>query len=121
MGVSELLPRLASRLRLLRQRHGLTQEQFAEAAGLSYKFYQQIEAGRKKQLWLETVERLAVGFGLEPWQLLGPSEPSHTMVKGTTVFSDESAGSHLAVAEDPAEVTEVPPKRSVRKRSRGVT
>jgi transcriptional regulator with XRE-family HTH domain len=78
------LPALASRLRRLRQRHELTQEQFAEAIGLSYKFYQQIEAGRKKQIWLETVERLAAGFGLEAWQLLAPDEPAHTTVRSCT-------------------------------------
>ena len=79
-GVSTLSA-LASRLRRLRQRHGLTQEQFAEAIGLNYKFYQQIEAGRKKQIWLETVERLAAGFGLDTWQLLAPTEPVHTIVR----------------------------------------
>lgn len=79
-GVSSL-DALASRLRRLRQRHELTQEAFAEAIGLSYKFYQQIEAGRKKQIWLETVERLAAGFGLEAWQILAPDEPTHTTVR----------------------------------------
>ena len=74
------LPRLALRLRSLRQRHGLTQEEFAEIAGFSYKFYQQIEAGRKKHVWLETVQRLAAGFGLEAWRLLAPEEPAHTIV-----------------------------------------
>ncbi len=66
---------LSQRLRCLRSRCGYTQEQFAEQAGLSYKFYQQIESGRKKQIWLETVKRLAAGFGLEAWQLLAPEEP----------------------------------------------
>lgn len=71
---------LAERLRQLRMRHGLTQEQFAEIAGISYKFYQQIESGRKKQLWLETVDRLAAGFGLEAWQLLGLEFPAESKV-----------------------------------------
>jgi transcriptional regulator with XRE-family HTH domain len=53
----------------------MTQEQFAEHAGLSYKFYQQIESGRKKQVWLDTLERIAAGFGLESWQLLAPKPP----------------------------------------------
>ena len=66
---------LAQRLRWLRQCLGLTQEQFVEHAGLSYKFYQQIESGRKKQVWLETLERIAAGFGLESWQLLAPTPP----------------------------------------------
>jgi transcriptional regulator with XRE-family HTH domain len=66
---------LAQRLRWLRQCLGLTQEEFAEHAGLSYKFYQQIESGRKKHVWLETLERIAAGFGLESWQLLAPTPP----------------------------------------------
>ena len=66
---------LAQRLRLLRRCVGLTQEQFAEHAKLSYKFYQQIESGRKKQVWLETLDRIAAGFGLESWQLLAPTPP----------------------------------------------
>jgi transcriptional regulator with XRE-family HTH domain len=73
-GVPDILE-LAQRLRWLRQCLGLTQEQFAEQAGLSYKFYQQIESGRKKQVWLETLERIAAGFGLESWQLLAPTPP----------------------------------------------
>ncbi len=95
-GVSSL-DALASRLRRLRQRHKLTQEQFAESIGLNYKFYQQIEAGRKKQIWLETVERLAKGFGLEPWQLLAPDEPAHTTIRSRT--SKEEMVDHRVVAE----------------------
>ena len=72
------LTKLAQRLRELRQRHGLTQEEAAGVCGLSYKFYQQIEADRKKQIWLETVERLAAGYGLAAWQLLGPDLPRVT-------------------------------------------
>lgn len=70
-GVTDL-QQLAERLRRLRLQQGLTQEEFAETAGISYKFYQQIEAGRKKQIWLDTVERVAAGFGLQAWQLLQP-------------------------------------------------
>ena len=98
-GVSTL-PGLASRLRRLRQRHKLTQERFAEAIGLNYKFYQQIEAGRKKQIWLETVERLAAGFGLEAWQLLGPEEPTHTTISNLPQEHKDSA--QKAVAEPAA-------------------
>jgi transcriptional regulator with XRE-family HTH domain len=109
-GVSTLLG-LASRLRRLRQRHQLTQEQFAETIGLNYKFYQQIEAGRKKQIWLETVERLAAGFGLEAWQLIAPEEPAHTVI--SPLAKEDRAGRHLAVAE-PAATYQV--KRKTRKK-----
>lgn len=63
-------------MRVLREYLDLTQEQFAERAGLSYKFYQQIESGRKKQVWLETIDRIASGFGLQSWQLLAPDPPA---------------------------------------------
>ena len=54
-----ILPHLLRRLKQLRLAAGLTQEQFAERAGMSYKYYQQIEAGRKADLRLSTLERLA--------------------------------------------------------------
>lgn len=42
------------------------------AAGFNLKFYQQIEAGHKKQIWVETVERLAEAYGLALWEFLSP-------------------------------------------------
>jgi len=69
------LNRLLLHLRKLRRLHGLTQEQFAEKAGLSYKYYQALEAGRKRALRLSTVERLARGYGLEVYELLSPRLP----------------------------------------------
>lgn len=44
----------------------------AEAVGFEFKFYQKLENGKKPQIKLETVERLAKPFGLEVWQLLAP-------------------------------------------------
>jgi transcriptional regulator with XRE-family HTH domain len=125
------LPHLATRLRSLRRRHGLTQEEFAEAAGLSYKFYQQIEAGRKKHVWLETVERLAAGFGLEAWQLIGPEEPAHTIVARPTnsqkvrrrqsksVEPAAAAESQRAVAEDSTAYTGGPASKKSSTKRRG--
>jgi transcriptional regulator with XRE-family HTH domain len=45
--------RLLARIKELRERLGLTQEAFAEKAGLTYKYYQHVEAGRKRdmELW----------------------------------------------------------------------
>ena len=73
-----LVPLIACRLRELRQLHGLTQQEFAEVAGVGFKFYQQLESGRKKQIWLETVERIAAPYGLEAWQFIAPSLPKNT-------------------------------------------
>ena len=42
------------------------------------RFYQHIESGQKKQIWLETVERLSAAYGLEVWQFLGDKLPANT-------------------------------------------
>jgi transcriptional regulator with XRE-family HTH domain len=68
-------------LKALRQRHGLTQEGFAEIAGMSYKYFQAVEAGRRPDLRLSTLERLASGFSLEVWELLAPEEPPLKVLK----------------------------------------
>ena len=56
--------------------HGLTQEAFAELSGISYKYYQAVEAGRKRELRLSTLERLASAYDLEVWELLAPELPA---------------------------------------------
>lgn len=58
------------RVKQLREASGLTQEKFAERAGLDYKYYQHIEAGRKPNLGMETLLKLARGTGRELWELL---------------------------------------------------
>lgn len=72
--------RLIERLRELRKRHELTQERFAELSGISYKYYQQIEIGRKPDLRLSTLVRLASAYGIEVHGLLGPDVPT-TQIK----------------------------------------
>jgi transcriptional regulator with XRE-family HTH domain len=67
--------RVAIRTRELRLKHGLTQQELAEVADFSEKFLQQIEAQRKKEIWLSTVERLAAAFSLELHEFLGPTIP----------------------------------------------
>ena len=69
---TETVQRLLGRLKALRVESGLTQEEFAEKSGISYKYYQAVEAGRKKDLRLSTLDRLANAHGLEVWQLLLP-------------------------------------------------
>ncbi len=69
------IKRLLPRLRQLRKAHNLTQEQFSELSGLSYKYYQAIEAGRKPDLRLSTLERLARAYGIEVHSLLAPEMP----------------------------------------------
>jgi len=74
------LKQLGQRLRDLRRKHGLTQEEFAQIAGIGYKFYQQIETARKKEIWLSTVQRLAAAYDLEDWEILAPELPKDSKV-----------------------------------------
>ena len=53
----------------------MTQEAFAELAGMSYKYYQAVEAGRKAELRFSTLERLAAAYGIDVWELLAPPVP----------------------------------------------
>ena len=62
--------RLLARVKQLREALGLSQEAFAEKAGLGYKYYQHVEAGRKRDLRLSTLEKLAKACGLELSDLL---------------------------------------------------
>jgi transcriptional regulator with XRE-family HTH domain len=66
---------LVRRLKELRKIHHVTQEEFSEQTGISYKYYQAIETGVKKELRISTLERLADAYGIEVWQLLSPTIP----------------------------------------------
>lgn len=59
--VDPLLQGIASRLRVLRLKRGLTQWALGER-GVSYKYYQRIEAGRAN-MTLRTLERVARALG----------------------------------------------------------
>ena len=83
----ELITLISVRIKELRYRHGLTQEETAELIGVSMRHYQSIEAGQKKQIWLGTVEMLAHAFCLEPWQLIGPELPEQTKPRFKVVKS----------------------------------
>jgi len=62
--------RLLARVKQLRESLGLSQEAFAEKAGLGCKYYQSVEAGRKRDIRLSTLEKLAKACGLQLWELL---------------------------------------------------
>lgn len=64
----------------MRGRYGLTQEEASQLTGLSHKHYQAIESGRKKQIWLETVERLAKAYGLTVAEILQDRLPENLVV-----------------------------------------
>lgn len=65
---------LSSLLLDLRLKSGLTQEALAERAGITYKYYQAVEAGRKKDLRLSTLTKLARAHGLRLSEFFFQSE-----------------------------------------------
>jgi transcriptional regulator with XRE-family HTH domain len=73
--------KIVSRLKELRKFHGFTQEAFCERSGISYKYYQAIEGGIKRDLRLSTLERLAKAYGIELWQLFSPKLPRTKLSK----------------------------------------
>ncbi|MBI4027040.1 MAG: helix-turn-helix transcriptional regulator [Verrucomicrobia bacterium] len=83
---------LILRLRRLRTDRRWTQEKFAEFSGISYKYYQAIEAGRKRELRLSTLERLAGAYGIEIHELLTPDSPAtrpgqYSLAEGKRAYS----------------------------------
>jgi transcriptional regulator with XRE-family HTH domain len=69
-----LLEFIAARLRELRHKHELTQEQMALLLGTDLKWYQRVE-WRKKDVRASTIERLAAVFGVSPLEFLGKELP----------------------------------------------
>ena len=67
--------RLMARVKGFREARGLSQESFAERAGLKYKHYQAVEAGRKDDFRFSTLIKLAKACESEPWELLNFDAP----------------------------------------------
>jgi transcriptional regulator with XRE-family HTH domain len=67
---NDFVMRLLARIKTLREAQGLTQESFAERAGLKYKHYQAIEAGRKPKIQLPTLIKIAEACDMKPHELL---------------------------------------------------
>lgn len=61
---------LQSNLKRLRVESGLTQQAFAERAGLDYKYYQRVEAGKWPGLQLRTLDKLAKALKIDAAELL---------------------------------------------------
>ncbi len=74
---------LVAGLFFIRLAKELSQEKFAEQAGLDYKYYQHIEAGRRPNPEMVTLLKLAKGTGLELWQLLKFDDPPPDRGRGS--------------------------------------
>ncbi len=60
---------LARRIRALRERRGLTQEDFAARCGISVSYASLLERGERSPSY-ETLLQVAAALGLPPWELL---------------------------------------------------
>ncbi len=63
---------ISARLKELRTIAGITQEEFAEYAGMSYKFYQHVESGRKKLVRIDTIERICAAYKIALCEFFNP-------------------------------------------------
>lgn len=66
----DMRPSLAKRIRFLRQKHGMTQEQLCNASGVTLKYIQNLEGKKPYNPTLNTMQKLAEGFGIPLWKLL---------------------------------------------------
>ncbi len=73
---------IPNRLKALRKASGLTQEDFAERAGISYKFYQHIESGRKRFLRIDTVERICIAYQISLAEFFKAKHPQPSQRTG---------------------------------------
>jgi len=67
---ASVMGKLAKRIKELRIKTGLTQEQFAESIGVKYKYYQEYEGKSPRDIRLSTLEKIASGYKLPLWKLL---------------------------------------------------
>jgi len=81
---SEHLLRLARRIRALRERRGLTQEDFAARCGISVSFASLLERGERSPSY-ETLLQVAAALGLPLWELFRLDAP------------EEDSGAHRLV------------------------
>lgn len=72
---------IAKRLKELRLANNLTQEEFAEFANISYKFYQHLESGRKKLVRIDTIARIANAYNIELWEFFHPKLNCNKRIK----------------------------------------
>ncbi len=67
---SQTRKKLAKRIKHFRVQSGLTQEQFAEKVGIKYKYYQEYEGQKPRDIRISTLEKIAGGLKIPLWKLL---------------------------------------------------
>ena len=62
--------KIGGRIKEFRKKCGYTQERLSEIAGIDYKYIQKIEGKNPPNIKLETIEKLAKAFKINPSKLL---------------------------------------------------
>jgi len=70
MAIPRVRLQLSTRLRQLRAKDGLTQEELAERAGLDARYYQRLESRKPTAIKIDTIDRLAKAFKITCSKLL---------------------------------------------------
>ena len=70
MVVPRIRTQLAQRLRKLRNKLGLTQEEMAERVGMDVRYYQRLESNKPNAVKIDTLDKLAKAFKVTPSKLL---------------------------------------------------
>ncbi len=66
----DIARQLGERIRILREKQGLTQNELAQRSGISTKYLQNLESKAPKRASIETVAGLADGFDMPLWKFL---------------------------------------------------
>ena len=62
--------KLGRKIKELRREYGYTQEEFAQLTKIDYKYLQKIEGKNPPNIKIETIEKLANAFKINPSKLL---------------------------------------------------
>ena len=80
------LAALSANIRKARLSRGWSQESTAEKAGLSFRHYQDIEAGRRAGIRLATIEKIAKIYHVQGWEMLQPDRvPEPVRQRGKSI------------------------------------
>jgi len=101
--------KLLARVKKLREARGLSQEAFSEKAGLGYKYYQHVESGRRRDIRLSTIEKLASACGLQLYELFNfdhaplilTANPAPKRTNPTTAKSARKSPARRSTAKGP--------------------
>lgn len=63
--------RFAETIKKLRKKLGLTQETLSELTGIDYKYVQRLESKNPPAVKIDTIQRIAKAFKVDPSKLLG--------------------------------------------------